>query len=110
MDYTQRMKCLAKGHNSQDRQIWTWSILYENLQSYLLGYDSSGINTVLDWVFIHSRNLCSPIPVDVRCTESEAVVDEGGVNLGVLGPVQQVIEVAQVSVASPHPVPGTVLI
>lgn len=44
-------------------------------------------------------------------TESEAVVKESGVNNGsTLCSVQQITQVTQVSVTTPHSVPGTVLV
>jgi len=54
---------------------------------------------------------CAPIPVHVGGAESEAVVEQSGVDHGaVVGPVEQVAEVAQVPVTSPDPVPGAVLV
>jgi hypothetical protein len=53
----------------------------------------------------------APVPVHVGSAEGEAVVEQGGVDHGpVVGPVEQVAEVAQVSVTPPDPVPGAVLV
>lgn len=55
--------------------------------------------------------MTSPVSVDVGGTEGVAVVQEGGVHQGVvLGVFHQVLEVAEVSLAAPHTVAGTVLV
>lgn len=53
----------------------------------------------------------TPVPVDVRGAESEAVVKQRRVDDGaVLRPLQQVAQVTQVSVAASDAVPGAVLV
>lgn len=53
----------------------------------------------------------SPVPVNVRRAEGERVVDERGIDHdAALGPAQQVHEVVEVAVASPHAVPRAVLV
>lgn len=47
----------------------------------------------------------------MRGAEGEAVVDEGGVNHNpLLGPVEQVVEVAQVPEAASHAVAGRIFV
>lgn len=55
--------------------------------------------------------MATPVPVHVRGAESKAVVKKGGVDNGpTLRPLQEVTQVAQVPVTTPHAVPGAVLI
>lgn len=53
----------------------------------------------------------SPVSVDVRRAKGERVVDERGIDHdAALGPGQQIDEVVEVPVASPHAVPSAVLV
>lgn len=55
--------------------------------------------------------LSTPVPMHVGGAESKAVVKEGGVDdRPALRPLQEVTQVTQVSVTTPHAVPGAVLI
>lgn len=55
--------------------------------------------------------LATPVPMHMGGAESKAVVKKGGVDNGpALRPLQEVTQVAQVSVTTPHAVPGAVLI
>lgn len=55
--------------------------------------------------------LATPVPMHMGGAESKAVVKKGGVDNGpALRPLQEVTQVTQVSVTTPHAVPGAVLI
>lgn len=59
----------------------------------------------------NTPDTCLPVPMDVGCTEGEAIVKEGWVDHGaVFCPFKQVSEVAQMSVTSSDSVPGAVLV
>ena len=52
-----------------------------------------------------------PVPVNMRCAESKAVVDEGGVYHDPwLCPLQEVIQVTQVSMTASDSVPRTIFV
>lgn len=63
--------------------------------------------------FIHDKKggWGTPVPMHMGGTKSKAVVKEGGINNGpAFCPLQKITQVAQMSVTTPNPVPGTVLI
>lgn len=57
------------------------------------------------------RERRTPVPVDMGCTKSKAVVKKSGVNNSpTFRPFQQITQVTQMSVTTSNSVPGTVLI
>lgn len=85
-------------------QIFTFA-LSQTIQMHL---KAVVINT---FMWTKRGGLATPVPMHMGGAESKAVVKKGGVDNGpALRPLQEVTQVAQVSVTTPHAVPGAVLI
>lgn len=90
--------------------LWRWCLKSKHYDAFN-GSRRSILHSHSDKVGRERGGVATPVPMHVGGAESKAVVKEGGVDDGpALRPLQEVPQVAQVSVTTPDAVPGAVLV